>query len=370
MRILLVPSAYYPSLGGVEEVVRQLGFVYKKKNIPHQIITSRPDGTKKNDVVDDILVSRFRFYLPAKKIFSIIRFFIFFPLEIIRLLLIVIRFKPSIINVHCASGNLYYATIVSKITKIPLLLSTHGETLMDASHIYQKSVFMRRSLRLGLKQANYVTACSEAILDDINQNYGDVSQKATVIHNGIDMNEFKQGVIPVEEFYIFATGRLSHNKGFDLLIEAYAMIKTRLANTKLLIGGSGEEQESLQTLINKKELSSEVKLLGRLNRKDLVRYMKSSMFVVMPSRYEPFGIVALEAMAAGKSVLSSNKGGPIEFMTDGDHVLFVDPEDVFELSNALVKMLHQYKFLEKGNAEYAKGFSWDIVAEKYLKYSL
>ncbi|OGI08695.1 MAG: hypothetical protein A2Y40_05330 [Candidatus Margulisbacteria bacterium GWF2_35_9] len=366
MRILLIPSAYFPSLGGVEEVVRQLVRVYQKKDIAVQIVTSRSVNTKRREVWNGLTINRFHFYLPARRVFNLIRFFIYFPLEVFRLLLIVRFFKPTVINVHCASGNLFYATIVSKICKIPLVLSSHGETVMDAHKIYQTSAFMKRSLITGLNHASFVTACSKATLDELIQNYLDVSAKSTFIHNGIDQNEFKQIKEPIADRYIFATGRLSYNKGFDLLIHSFSKTIEQLSDIKLLIGGSGEELENLNQLIKENCLMDRVVLLGRLNREEVVRYMQSSMFVVMPSRYEPFGIVALEAMAAGKAILATNQGGTTEFIHDGEQGLLVNPNHPEELSLGITKMLNEYKMLEQGNKEYSEQFNWNKIAGTYI----
>jgi glycogen synthase len=366
MKTLLVPSAYYPSLGGVEELSKQLAYAFTKKHITTKIITSKPPKTKYKEDIEGIIVHRFHFYLPAKKVFNVLRFFILFPIELFRFWYITKTFNPDIIHIQCNSGNLYYANIVSQITKTPLFITSQGETLMDATKIYQKSAFMRNTLIKGLKNAAYVTGCSQATIDDISNNYFDVSNKSKTIFNGINPSEFDiKTESNTDEKYIFATGRISHNKGFDLLIDAYSEIIIGYPDIKLYIGGDGEDFEKLQQLIKTKNLTDKVNLLGRIDKNQTVTYMKNSLFVTMTSRYEPFGIVALEGLAAGKAVLVTSNGGPPEFITK-DQGLIIDPNNKQIYVDKLKEMIKNSTTLEQNNNEYAKTFSWDKIANQYL----
>ncbi|MDD5455797.1 MAG: glycosyltransferase [Candidatus Margulisbacteria bacterium] len=367
MNIWLCPSAYYPSLGGVEELTRKLAATLVKKGFTLQILTHKLPNAGYTDNIDNIILYRFHFHLPARKIYNMLRFAVFFPLEMSRLVWLYHKHKPDIIHIQCTSGHLHYLRILACMTKTPLLITTQGETVMDSTQIYQDSSFLRKVLRKGLKQADHVTACSKATLDEINEQYLDVSCKSSVIYNGIEPNEFEVAVTPVPDRYIFATGRLTYNKGFDLLIKAFSLIEKKYPELKLFIGGSGECENELANQIMKLNLSAKIILLGRLDRLQTVSFMKNSMFVVMPSRYEPFGIVALEAMAAGKAILATNKGGPPEFVSDRKNGLLVDPSDVGEFTEKLEEMLGKYQIFETGNIEYAKNFSWDNISEQYIK---
>lgn len=367
MRIMLVPSAYHPSLGGVEELTKQLALHYHKKGHEVCVVTSRPPNTKSKEVIQNIPVYRMRFHLPAKKIFNVLRFIVSYPIEIKRYRKIIKRFKPDIIHIQCSSSNTLYATLVSKITKIPLILTSQGETKMDAHQIYQKSALMRWIIKYGLKQASFVTACSQATLDDLNQNFADIRHKSSVIFNGIDPTEFEGKIKLNSETYIFTTGRLSYNKGFDLLIEAFSKIpQPKRSDIKLFIGGAGEYESELKNKIIECNIQNSVTLLGRLDREQTVYYMKNALFVVMPSRYEPFGIVALEGLAAGKAVIVTKHGGPPEFIKNEQHGYVIDPLNIPEFTKSLETMLKSYKKFETKNQVYAKTWNWDKLSEMYL----
>jgi glycogen synthase len=369
MRILLIPSAYYPSLGGVEELTRQLAKTYSQQGHHVIVATSKSPDSSYKEVVDTVSVYRFHFQLPAKNILTLLKFIVIFPITLIRFSLLCLSFKPDVLHIQCSSSNTLYATLMSKILRIPLILTSQGETKMDAAQIYQKSAFMKKTLVFGLKRAAFVTACSQATLDDINHNYLNVKHKSQVIFNGINPSEFDAISISgdAKERYIFATGRLTLNKGFDLLIQAFKDLPSAYNTIQLFIGGSGEQEMELKNLIASSGLENRVCLLGRLNREQTVTYMKKSLFVVMPSRYEPFGIVALEGMAAGKDVIVTKHGGPPEFIIHGKHGLIIDPFDISDFSLKLANMINSHTELNKINLNYVKTkFSWDQISIKYL----
>ena len=87
----------------------------------------------------------------------------------------------------------------------------------------------------------------------------------------------------------------------------------------------------------------------------------------MPSRYEPFGIVALEALAAGKAVLATKYGGPPEFIHDGKVGYLFDPMNPSEFAKKIELMLKNYSRLEKNSLHYVKKFTLQKVADQYIK---
>jgi glycogen synthase len=367
MKIVLFPSAYYPSLGGVEELTNKIALQLVNCGHYVKIFTALMPNTKKKDIHAELDIYRFRFKLPARKVIDTLVFLFLFPVEMFRILLIVKRFKADIIHIQCASSNTLYAVVASKLLRVPLVLTSQGETRMDAGKIYKKSAFMRKILVYGLKQASYVTACSKATLDDLCKNYFDVSLKSKVVFNGIDSKEFGGDVQSIEDTYIFATGRLSSNKGFDLLIRAFQSLPDKYKDVSLFIGGSGEQEQELRELIADLKLGGRVRLLGRLNRMDTVKYMKNSLFVTMTSRYEPFGIVATEGLAAGKAVMVTKHGGPPEFINDREQGLVIDPFNDDLYVEKLVDMLESYEKYQQGNYEYVSNyFNWSIIVESYL----
>src|SRR5262249_6683038 len=116
-------------------------------------------------------------------------------------------------------------------------------------------------------------------------------------------------VYPHRRSYILAFGRLIYKKGFDLLLTAFAQIAPRYQEVDLILAGEGEERDALRAQAQQSGLEGRVHFFGRATPEEVVRLLNGCLFVAVPSRIEPFGIVALEALAAGKRVLATRVGG-------------------------------------------------------------
>ena len=120
---------------------------------------------------------------------------------------------------------------------------------------------------------------------------------------------------PMEEPYIFSSGRLIEYKATDLLIRAFARVRD--SGVKLVITGDGPKKAELAALIATLRLGDRVRLLGRVSREENHRLMSQSLFCVFPALREAFGHVNLEAMAAWKPVVATDWGGPKDLIVDG-----------------------------------------------------
>lgn len=362
--LILCPSAYQPMVGGVEELTKNLALVYQSQGYKVIIFTSKPAGAKYSEILQNIPVHRFFFYTPAKNIFNTLRFLFFAPLELTRLLALTKKYRPQLLHIQCNGNNTWYIGQLAKLTGLPLVDTLQGETVMDEHQLYQRSFFARWALRQTLARAAFVTGCSQTTLNEAKK-YFDFSKKSLPVFNGIDLQEFAKTPVKIKEKYIFATGRFTHNKGFDLLIKAFAAILPKYPELKLFIGGDGMTRKAAKQYIADLDLEKNIKLLGRLDRQQTVKYLKNALFVVMPSRHEPFGIVALEALAAGKAVLATNNGGPPEFITKKVGLLF-NPENHAEFVKKLEQLIKTYRVLEKHSKNYVAEFAWTKIAAKYL----
>ncbi len=367
LKILLAPSAYYPSLGGVEELTAKLAATYLAKNHEVIVATSRPQKSRRSEVIDGIKVYRFNFYTPAKKIYNLLRFVFFFPVELLKLYLLVKKYAPDIIHLICNGNNVYYFFWLKKLMKVKIIITTQGELKGDDEKIYQRSFFFPYALKKMLTKADYLTACSAESLQELLSYSKDKKIKKKVVFNGVDLKEFKKNTVLLKQQYIFSIGRLSENKGQDLLLRAFGQIAEKHPQINLYIGGAGGYLNELKKILKDSNfLKPRVKFLGRLNRKDCVKFYKSALFVVLPSRYEAFGIVALEAMAAGKAVLATKYGGTSEFVLPQVGRIF-DPLNQKDFVTKLEWMLKNYQKLEKNSVAYVQKFDWVKIAEQYEK---
>jgi glycosyltransferase involved in cell wall biosynthesis len=133
-------------------------------------------------------------------------------------------------------------------------------------------------------------------------------------------------------------GRLSHEKGADVLVRAFA--SAGVPGSRLVIAGDGPERPRLERLAGELGLDGRVSFLGRLSHVELERELGSAWVEAMPSRWrEPFGNTAAEALARGTALVASSNAGVSAFAEHGRSALLVPPGDVDALASALRRLL-------------------------------
>jgi glycosyltransferase involved in cell wall biosynthesis len=139
---------------------------------------------------------------------------------------------------------------------------------------------------------------------------------------------------------VLAVGRLSREKGFDLLIRAFSGIKQEFPDWRLLIIGAGPEHSALLRLGEHLKLGECLEF--RAPVRDIESWMSRAGLVVQPSRFEGFPNVVLEAMGMGAAVISADcRSGPAEIIKDGVNGRLVPVEDVAALTQAMAELLRQ-----------------------------
>ena len=168
--------------------------------------------------------------------------------------------------------------------------------------------------------------------------------------------------------YILALGRVVEKKGFDLLLDGYAAMDPSERTADLVIGGSGSALAQLEVRAEEAGLADRVHFVGRLSREQVASAMAGATVFVMPSRLEPFGIVALEGWRAGTAVVATSRGGAPEFVRDGVDGMLVDPFDAEAVAHVLGRLLTDVDLRDRvaaaGHARVAE-FAWPVVAERY-----
>ncbi|QNF93453.1 glycosyltransferase family 4 protein [Janibacter sp. YB324] len=355
LRVWLAPSAFHPSRGGVEELTLQLAREYLARGHEVTVVVHRhPADLPSTDVVEGVPVRRVALDLPG----SHPRRLAGFPFALRRQLrdLDDLGPRPDLVHVQCASNQVLALSLWTTLRRVPLVLTTQGEVTMDAGRIYQRSAQIRAVLRLGSRRAAALTACSRRAGDDA----ADIARRfrgCEVVPNGVDPDQWT--VTPLPEAPVFAAwGRHVPQKGLDLLLDAFTLVRRELPDAVLRIGGDGPEHEQLRAMAG-----PGVDLLGPLDRGGVQALLTSARVAVVPSRLEPFGIVAVEAMAAGRGVVWSTNGG----LADATAGLGqpADPTDAQALAAAMVRA-HRDP-VEPGDARaHAESLAWARIGERYL----
>ncbi len=378
-RVALLPSAYPPSVGGVEELTRHLALALVAAGDDVEVWTGNPDDREPEtvEVREGLVVRRFPMPLPASSLAALSHVASTGPHTMRSLRRAVASFRPDILHVQCFGPNGAYATGLARMTGLPLVVTLQGETQMDDGDLFNVSRVMKASLRAGLRSAAAVTACSAFSLGDAIARFGLRPGSGVVIPNGVSLDGSgypASGPVvgplgaPGDSPYVLALGRVVEKKGFDLLLAGYAAMDPADRTADLVIGGTGPALEQLQSQAEESGIGDRVHFLGRLTREQVETAMAGAEVFVMPSRLEPFGIVVLEAWRAGTAVIATSRGGPPEFVRDGIDGVLVDPFDKVAVAEALGRLLSdddlRRSLAMAGQARVGE-FAWPVVADRY-----
>ena len=232
----------------------------------------------------------------------------------------------------------------------------------------------------GTYEAKYIISISGSLKNEIVDHFKVPAGKIFVIPNGIDIKKFDVKVdcervrakygIGYGEKLILAVGRLVWRKGFQYLIEAMPIILSKHPNAKLVIVGTGPMRGDLERKAFEVGCRGRIIFAGFLPDHELIALMKCADVLVIPSLYEPFGLVALEGMAAGVPVVVSKTGGLEQIVEHDKDGIWVYPGNPHSIAWGVDRILSdpEYaKWLVKNAREKVKQYDWDSIAEKTLK---
>ena len=304
-------------LGGAEKVVCDLAD--QMSTLGHQVkiayLTGKVVVHPKNINVDIIpldLNNFYGLYLASKKYKKLIQ-----------------DFQPDIVHAHMVHANIF--TRINRIgCAIPKLICT-AHNSNEGGRL--RMIAYRLTNFLSDFNSNVSQEATESLISKgaFNKN------NLTTVYNGIDLIKFKSFKTEKknDEIMILSVGRFNEQKDYPNLFRAIKILKDNnlIEKIKFYIAGDGELRSELEQLIKILNISDNVTLLGI--RSDIPELMNQAHFFILPSAYEGFGLVVVEAMACGAFVIATNSGGVAEVM--GDTGLLVPPQDSEALAKAIEK---------------------------------
>lgn len=291
------------------------------------------------------------------------------PRQILR---IIEKIDPDIIHIHGTYPPL--SILALKIKKYPLIITLHGIVGIESKCSLKSKLLLKNYIfsyfeKKAIIHADVLISISESI-SNYCINAGAKEKSIIVIPNAVTFPNITALVnYPLKHPCILFFGRLVKIKGIDILIKAISKLNKEGFKGHLYIAGEGPQCRKLHKLVFELGLSNNVSFLGNIIGDVKYSIIKSSDVCVFPSRYEAFGIVALEAMSMGKPVIVSNVGGLQSLVVDGYNGVIFPSEDINSLSECISSLIENSSLrIEMGNngQRYAKNFSWDLVATKTI----
>ena len=228
-------------------------------------------------------------------------------------------FQPAVIHSHLARGA-WFAGHAARTLGIPLAVNLHNYVKLK---YYRDAVMFVPGTE---DQKQYL------------MQHGIASQRIQVIPHFSLLNPVAQLRASDSTCPIFVSyGRMVKKKGFDVLLQAFRIILDQGVTARLIIGGDGPERAMLVALVQQLDLASRVEFHGWVD--DVAAFLDNGDIFVLPSLDEPFGIVVLEAMARGKTIISTKTKGPIEVLNDR-MAYFAEVGDAISLANAMTVALN------------------------------
>jgi glycosyltransferase involved in cell wall biosynthesis len=232
----------------------------------------------------------------------------------------------------------------------------------------------------GAYWADRVIAVSQSLKREVVQMYQVPDSKVWVIHNGVNVRNYdgwiepaqvkrRHAIGPMDPTVLFA-GRMAHQKGPDLLVEAIPMILRHHPRAKFVFAGDGEMRRAVEGRAHQLGVAHATRFLGFQTNGALADLYKSCDVVCVPSRNEPFGIVILEAWSAGKPVVSTKNGGPEEFVWHAVNGLKVcaNPDSIaWGLGTVFADFEWARWMGRNGRVAAETAFTWDAIAEETLR---
>ena len=197
-----------------------------------------------------------------------------------------------------------------------------------------------------------------------------------IIPNGIDVDHFANHPDPWPQFQdgktnILFVGRLEKRKGLKYLLEAYSQLKWDLPDIRLIVVGPGQPDRDSYRILGARSLR-DVEFVGKVSYGDLARYYATADIFCSPATgAESFGIVLLEAMAAGKPVVASNIEGYDGILTHNQEGLLFPPKDAEALSEALALLIENPELARRLGASGRKTvekYRWSVVTAQVAEY--
>lgn len=253
----------------------------------------------------------------------------------------------------------------------------------EMEHLYHFAERVAEEKRVFAAAAG-LTVTNPASVEKYKQYYDFESENMVVIPPGVNTARFNpvddgHAVAGTERPFVFSLSRIDTNKGLDFLIHAFARV-AKASELALVIGGGSSQPEERERLVLEelKDIAATYGVGGRVTFKgyitdeELPYFYRRARAFVLPSRFEPFGITALEAMACGTPVVATNLGGLARYLEDGRDALLVDPSNAEALATAILRAATDEdlaaRLVAQGHETVAREFTWAAIAKKHVAF--
>ena len=383
MKILMLTWEYPPRIvGGIARVVHDLSkklirdghevtvVTYKEGNVPYfeddkGVKVYRVDNymINPNNFIDWILQLNFNLVAKASEI---------------------IQKEGKFDVIHAHDWLVAYAAKTLKNSyDIPIVSTIHATEAGRNSGIHDETQrYINDTEWMLTYESTEVIVNSNFMKCELQRLFGLPFEKINVIPNGLNLNmysgiekdyEFRRRYAADNEKIIMCAGRLVYEKGFQHLIDAMPKILANYNDAKLIIAGKGGMLDELKQKVSYLGIDNKVYFTGKLDSKDLFKMYKCADIAVFPSTYEPFGLVAIEAMYGGIPTVVSDVGGLDEIVTHGVDGMKSYAGNANSIADSVLTLLFDHQLcdniVKNAKVKVKNTYNWNKIAqETYFAY--
>jgi len=369
MKILFVSADFPPMDGGIAIFDYHICKELVARGHKLIVIAKWFQGCKDFDNKQDFVIFRLKGKIRPTSLESIYK-----------ILITILKKKIELIFFgHFGSTHWLGGVLAKKIFKVPYIIFVHGNEFNAYLHKLTKAD--RWASKIVLKNTTQIITNSRATKKVI-ENNGFPSKRIHIVYPGADpeiFNANNQNIEIMKKYelegkkVLLSVSRLAWIKNHVNVLNALPKVIKHFPNLIYLIVGKGEEEKNIRIVINELGLQSYVKLIGYIEPPHVGPYYCTCDVFIMPSKsgntyYESFGIAYAEANACGKPVIAGKSGGIEEAVIDGVTGLLVDPENIEEIAQTIIRLLtdreYARKLGENGRRRVENELNWKTTGKK------
>ncbi|MGG1661643.1 1,4-alpha-glucan branching protein domain-containing protein [Brevibacillus sp. NRS-1366] len=381
LKVLMLSWEFPPHVvGGLGRAVYDLSRHLVRQGIEVHVLTGSSDCVAKQEMMDSVHVHRLPTYIPAEQE-DFMQWIFQLNLAMVDAVegLMSNGFQADVIHAHDWLVN-WAAVELKRRLSIPLITTIHA--LEHGRHQGIHTPMQHRiheCERMLTAASDRVLVCSHYMGQEVMRLFSVAQEKLSVIYNGVeavaaregDLQQLRQELGLGDGPILFFVGRLVREKGVHLLVEAVVRLAGAYPALKLVIAGKGPMEADLKRLAVQMGVADRVLFLGFVDDVRRNQLFCLADVAVFPSLYEPFGIVALEAMAFGTPLLVADTGGLREIVRHGENGATMYTGDVESLVNQLHWMLgnpdRRYQMAKAAENDVRQHYDWAYLARKTIE---
>ncbi|MCA1054833.1 glycosyltransferase [Rossellomorea aquimaris] len=371
--VLILSWEYPPNIvGGLSRHVYDLANNLVRKGKKVHVLTARSKDSLAIEVIEGVTIHRVHPLHPYEEnffkwVFDLNQSFIQYAHDLIK--------EERITHIHAHDWIVSTSAIkLKEYYSLPLITTIHATEHGRNQGIHtelQEKIHREEQLLVSL--SDYLIVCSDHMKEEV-QSLFTFEAPIEVIPNGVELERMVdvQSIqkIGVDRPYFFSVGRMVHEKGFETLIRTAALMKNDGHHISFIIAGKGPMLDHYRQQVKQGNLEDTVIFTGFISDEERNSYLKNCIAVIFPSLYEPFGIVALEAMAFRKGVVASETGGLKSIVKHEQSGLLFQPDnenDLYALLQSLMNERGKSERLGEVGFKLAQSmFSWERIAERTM----